>query len=117
MAAELTAAAAAAAIRAQTKTQIGLSLLCFNGEKPYTITPEQWIQRVDNARQAGAWTAAQTMGFITSAITGDALKWYKSLKTRGIDQNNWDERLFLGDLNLLISANCELFKIFFQIFC
>ena len=75
MAAALTAAAAAA-IRAQTQTQIGLSLPCFNGEKPFTITPEQWIQRVDNAKQAGAWTAEQTMGFITSAITGDALKWY-----------------------------------------
>ena len=67
-----------------------MSLPCFNGEKPFTITPEQWIQRVDNARQAGAWTAEQTMGFITSAITGDALKWYNSLKTRGIDQNHWD---------------------------
>ena len=39
--------AAAAAIRAQTQTQIGLSLPVFNGEKSASITPEQWIQRVE----------------------------------------------------------------------
>ena len=42
-----------AAIRAQTQTQIRLALPVLNGEKSSSITSEQWIQRVENAKHAG----------------------------------------------------------------
>jgi hypothetical protein len=41
-------AAARAAIRAQTQTEIRLNIPVFSGVKSYTINPEQWVQRVDN---------------------------------------------------------------------
>jgi hypothetical protein len=57
-------AAARAAIRAQTQTQIGLAILVFNGNKPFIIEPEQWIQRIKQAKRAGAWS----MGFVSTAL-------------------------------------------------
>ena len=30
------------------------------------------------------------MSFVTSAICGEALRWFHSLETRGIDNKNWD---------------------------
>ena len=61
-------AVARAAIRAQTQTQIGLSIPTFNGNKPYTIQPEQWIQRITQAQTAGAWSNEQKMGFVATAL-------------------------------------------------
>ena len=78
-------AAARAAIRAQTQTQIGLSIPTFNGNKPYSIQPEQWIQRITQAQTAGAWTNEQTMGFVATGLTDSALKWYNALEVRGIN--------------------------------
>jgi hypothetical protein len=52
-------AAARAAIRAQTQTQIGPAIPVFNGNKPFTIEPEQWIQRIEQAKRAGAWSNKQ----------------------------------------------------------
>ena len=45
--------------RAQTQITIGLSILVFTGVKPYSITTEQLIQRVDNALTTGFWTDNQ----------------------------------------------------------
>ena len=84
-------AAARAAIRAQTQTQIGLSIPAFNGNKPYTIQPEQWIQRITQAQTAGAWTNEQTMGFVATGLTDSALKWYNALEVRGINPQEWEE--------------------------
>ena len=84
-------AAARAAIRAQTQTAIGLNIPVFNGNKPYTIDPEQWIQRVTNAIAAGAWNNEQTIGFITTALHDNALGRYNALEFRGIDHLNWED--------------------------
>ena len=45
---------------------------------------------MENAKQAGRCNAEQTMSFVTSAICGEALRWFHSLETRGIDNKNWD---------------------------
>ena len=46
---------------------IGLTVPVFNGLKLYTMSPEQWIQRVKYASQAERWTNEQTIGFSTTA--------------------------------------------------
>jgi hypothetical protein len=45
-----------AIIQAETQIAIGLNIPVFSGVKPYSITAEQWIQRVDNAKATGGWT-------------------------------------------------------------
>ncbi len=67
-------AAARAAIRAQTQTQIGPAIPVFNGNKPFTIEPEQWIQRIEQAKRAGAWSNKQTMGLVSTALQDSALR-------------------------------------------
>jgi hypothetical protein len=66
-------AAARVAIRAQSQTQIGLSIPIFNGNKPYTIQLEQRIQRIQHAIQAGAWTNQLTIGYVSTALQDSAL--------------------------------------------
>jgi hypothetical protein len=61
-------AAARAAIQVQTQTAIGLNIPVFLGIKPYSIDPEQWVQRVDNAIAISGWTNVQTIGFVTTAL-------------------------------------------------
>jgi hypothetical protein len=46
----------------------------FSGIKPYSINPEQWILRVDNAIATGGWTNEQTIEFITTALQDSAIK-------------------------------------------
>ena len=48
-------ATAIAANLVQTHTAIGLNISVFSGIKPYSINPEQWVQRVDNAIATGVW--------------------------------------------------------------
>ena len=99
-------AAATAAIRANTQTQIGLSIPVFTGVKPYTITPEQWIQKVEHAKLAGGWDADQTIGFIAGAFGDLELNWYKSLETREVNPKNWDEvkAELLADFGIQITS-------------
>jgi hypothetical protein len=80
-----------AAIRAQTKTAIGLNIPVFSGIKPYFINPEEWVQRVDNAiATTGGWTKKQTIGFVTNALYDSALKWYDALSSRDLDKKDWE---------------------------
>jgi hypothetical protein len=67
---------ARATIRAQTQTAISLNISVLSGIKPYTITAEQCIQRVDNAVATGGRTNAETIGFVTTLRQESALKWY-----------------------------------------
>ena len=90
MADAIIGAAATAAIRANTQTQIGLSIPVFTGVKPYQVTPEQWIQKVEHAKLAGGWDAQQTIGFVAGAFGDEALKWYNALETREVNPKNWD---------------------------
>jgi hypothetical protein len=53
------------------------------------FSAEQWIERIQRARDASTWTDVQTMSFVFNALRGDALLWYDSLKRSGINQNVW----------------------------
>jgi hypothetical protein len=53
------------------------------------FSAEQWVERIQRARDASTWTDVQTMSFVFNALRSDALLWYDSLKRSGIDQNTW----------------------------
>ena len=53
------------------------------------FSAEQWIERIQRAKDASGWNDAQTMSFVFNALRSDALLWYDSLKRSGVDQNIW----------------------------
>ena len=55
------------------------------------FSAEQWIERIQRAKNASAWNDAQTMSFVFNALRSDALLWYDSLKRSGVNQNVWDD--------------------------
>ena len=77
--------AARGAIKAQTQTAIGLAILLFNWIKPYTVSPEQWIQ----CKSSWRWANEQTIIFNNTALQDLALKWYYSVKARWMDNKDW----------------------------
>jgi hypothetical protein len=70
---------ARAALHAQTHSKIGWNIPVFLWIKPYTLSAEQWVQRVDNDIGTGGWKNAQTIGFVTTALQDSALKWYDEI--------------------------------------
>jgi hypothetical protein len=69
-----------AAIRAQT--QIRLSIIIFNNNKSYMIQPEQWIQRITFAIQAGAWTNEQTMCLQSTTLQKKCTQMIQCLRSK-----------------------------------
>ncbi len=51
----------------------------------YTVG--QWCKRVYTG--TAEWDAGQTISYVYDALTGPALRWYKSLKRFNININNW----------------------------
>ncbi len=54
-----------------------------------SISAEDWIQRVDTASATRAWTIAQAIGFVTTALGDSALKWYNALTSRDLNNQDW----------------------------
>lgn len=59
----------------------------WNGDGKDAFTAEQWLVRIEKARQAAAWDDANTMSFIYCSLRGEALLWYDVLKRSGIEDN------------------------------
>lgn len=55
------------------------------------FSAEQWVERIQRAKDASTWNDAQTMSFVFNALRSDALLWYDSLKRSGVDQNIWED--------------------------
>jgi hypothetical protein len=53
-------------------------------------TCEQWVERVQRAKDTAGWTPQQTMSYVYNALRGKALLWYEALPRYGIDDRNWD---------------------------
>ncbi len=45
---------------------------------------------VDNAIVSGAWTNAQTIEYVTTALQESALKWYDALSSCVLDNKDWE---------------------------
>ena len=59
----------------------------WTGEGTDLFTPDQWLARVEKARQATNWNDEQTMSFIYVSLRGEALEWYDCLQRSGIVLN------------------------------
>lgn len=53
----------------------------------YTV--EQWVKRVNKAPVSAGWDTGNTMSHVYNALRGLALRWYESLKSFNMNDNNW----------------------------
>ena len=59
--------------------------------KKDVFTPEEWIDRVQRAKDAGTWNDATTTSYVYNALREGALTWYRSLNCSGVNNTIWAE--------------------------
>jgi uncharacterized membrane protein YgcG len=86
-------AAAAADAEVEAQRQVDLAKLpFFHGDtKKDQFTPEQWLERVERAKLAGAWSDRRTSSYLYNAFRDGALKWFRTLMMIGADNTAWAE--------------------------
>jgi hypothetical protein len=63
----------------------------FTGTKANTFTCEQWITRVQRAKDTSGWDDAHTMTYVLNALRGSAFAWTRSInRSTKVDINNWN---------------------------
>jgi hypothetical protein len=63
----------------------------FSGDKTDIFTCEQWISRVQHAKDSSGWTNARTMTYVINALRGSAFAYKPSINLASdVDINNWD---------------------------
>jgi hypothetical protein len=63
----------------------------FSGDKTDIFTCEQWISRVQRAKDLSGWTNARTMTYVINALRGSAFAYTRSINLASdIDIDNWD---------------------------
>jgi hypothetical protein len=72
------------------QASIGNLPIWFGDAKKDTFTAEGYIDRVDAARVVLDWNANRTIIFFKTALRSSAIAWFKGLKWRGIDVDDWD---------------------------
>ena len=64
----------------------------YGDPKLDTITPEAFLERLENATVAGGWAPARRLTEFKLALRGKADSWFtQQLPWRNIDQNNWGQ--------------------------
>jgi hypothetical protein len=63
----------------------------FSGDKTNIFTCEQWISRVQHAKDLSGWTNARTMTYVINALRGSAFAYTSSINlTSDVEIDNWD---------------------------
>ncbi len=63
----------------------------FSGDKTDIFTCEQWISRVQRAKDLSGWTNTHTMTYVIKALRGLAFAYTRSINLASdVDINNWD---------------------------
>ena len=63
----------------------------FTVTKADTFTCEQWIARVQRAKDTSGWDDAHTMTYVLNALRGFAFAWTRSInRSNKVDINNWN---------------------------
>ena len=63
----------------------------FSGDKTDIFICEQWISRVQRAKDLSGWTNAHTMTYVINALRGSAFAYTHSINlASNVDINNWD---------------------------
>ncbi len=61
----------------------------YTGDGNDAFTPNQWIKRIQKARDTAGWNDANTMSFVYVSLRGKALKWHECLTRSGVEINNF----------------------------
>ena len=84
-------AAMAAAEQAQLNVEQS-RLPLFHGDKSKDqFTGDQWLERFENAKEAGNWNAACTTSYFYNSLRGLALRWYRMLSVVKINVNDYEQ--------------------------
>jgi hypothetical protein len=63
----------------------------FTRTKADTFTCQQWIARVQWAKDTSGWDDAHTMTYVLNALRGSAFAWTRSINcSTKVDINNWN---------------------------
>jgi len=54
------------------------------------FTGDQWLERFENGRIAGAWSAERTKCYFYNSMRDDALSWYRMLKVVKINTDDYE---------------------------
>ncbi len=61
-------------------------LRLFSGDKSNIFTCEQWISRVQRAKDSSGWNNARTMTYVLNALRGSAFAYTRSINlAAGVD--------------------------------
>ena len=81
----------AAAEQAQLNVEQS-KLPLFHGDKSKDqFTGDQWLERFENAKEAGNWNAARTTSYFYNSMRGLALRWYRMLSVAKINANDYEQ--------------------------
>jgi hypothetical protein len=63
----------------------------FSGDKTDIFTCEQWISRVQRAKDSSGWNNARTMTYVLNALRGSAFAYTRSINlAAGVNIDDWD---------------------------
>jgi hypothetical protein len=63
----------------------------FSGDKSDIFTCEQWISRVQRAKDSSGWNNARTMTYVINALRGSAFAYTHSINLAAdVDIDDWD---------------------------
>jgi hypothetical protein len=80
----------------------------FSGDKTDIFTCEQWISRVQRAKDLSGWTNDRTMTHVINALKGSAFTYTRSINLASdVDIDNWDSfKAALLDFFSAVRTSC-----------
>ena len=81
---------AGALVAAQQQVDLSKLPLYHANSKKDTFTAEEWVERVQRAKDAGVWNDVLTTSYVYNALREGALTWYRTLKWSNVDNTDWN---------------------------
>ena len=122
-------AAMAAAEQAHLNVEQSKLPLFYGDKSKDQFTGDQWLERFENAREAGDWNAARTTSYFYNSMRGLALRWYRMQSVVKVNVNDYEQlrtnfinnygvqvsnKLVIADFNNLKQKKSEPVQEFFS---
>ena len=79
----------AAVVAAQQQVDLSKLPLYHANSKKDVFTAEEWVERVQRAKDAGNWNDNLTTSYVYNALREGALTWYRTLKWSNVNNQVW----------------------------
>jgi hypothetical protein len=79
------------AFEAARQLELSKIPLFFGDATKDHFTPETWLYRLEQAREIGAWNAANTAIYMNMSFREQAIKWRDGVKDMGVNTADWDQ--------------------------